>query len=273
VERYDVLEDGSHKSLTKTEIADLFRAGRLNRDHRCKLAEKKEWRTIDELFPLLKYDSTGPDYPLSEAYLPNSTLLFVLGGTLAALILSIAALLFWWNHKASITPAPIAESGPKMIASANVNLYEASPSTQNQSRTAIHNSSSVEGDRRARERQRIEQMTRERMTEVDQRSAETERRKRAEEQAAEVDYHIPLDQNYYVNMNGGGVSVRIHDNDVTSFDVWVDGMHHREVPKQKGITHSRTDETLIYNNGRSSLYYVWEISGELNHCLLRVRDN
>ena len=74
-------------------------------------------------------------------------------------------------------------------------------------------------------------------------------------------------------MNGGGVTVRIHDNDVTSFDVSVNGGFRQEVPKQKGLTHSRTDETLIYRNGHSSLYYVWQISGELNHCLLRVRES
>ena len=35
---------------------------------------------------------------------------------------------------------------------------------------------------------------------------------------------------------------------------------------------SGTDEALIYNNGRASLYYVWELSGQLNHCRLRVRE-
>lgn len=50
-------------------------------------------------------------------------------------------------------------------------------------------------------------------------------------------------------------------------------MHYGEVRKQKGISHSRTDETFVYGNERASLYYVWEISGQLNHCLLRVREN
>ena len=67
--------------------------------------------------------------------------------------------------------------------------------------------------------------------------------------------------------------MKIHENDVTSFDVWINGSHRREVPKQKGITQSRTDETLIYDGGRARLYYVWEPSGKLNHCLLRVRED
>ncbi len=74
-------------------------------------------------------------------------------------------------------------------------------------------------------------------------------------------------------MPGGGATVRVHDNNVMSFDIWVNGRRYREVRKEKGISHSRTDETFVYSNGRASLYYVWEISGEINSCLLRVREN
>jgi hypothetical protein len=75
-----------------------------------------------------------------------------------------------------------------------------------------------------------------------------------------------------VNVGGSPVTVMIHDNDVTSFDVWINGFHRRQVRKEKGITQSRTDETLIYGNGRARLYYVWEISGKVDHCRLRVRE-
>ena len=67
------------------------------------------------------------------------------------------------------------------------------------------------------------------------------------------------------------MNVKIHDNDITSFDVWVNGAHLRDVRKQKGNTHTRTDETLIYQNGKAKLYFVWEISGTLNSCILRIR--
>ncbi len=69
------------------------------------------------------------------------------------------------------------------------------------------------------------------------------------------------------------VSVRVLDNDVTSFDVCINGAWHRDVKKEKGLSHSGTDETLIYTDSGASLYYVWEISGELNSCRLRVRDH
>ncbi|MEO5719196.1 MAG: hypothetical protein ABIR29_11585, partial [Chthoniobacterales bacterium] len=59
----------------------------------------------------------------------------------------------------------------------------------------------------------------------------------------------------------------------TSFDIWINGAHYRNVPKQKGISHSGTDETPVYRSVGASLYYVWEVSGQLNHCLLRMREN
>jgi hypothetical protein len=38
------------------------------------------------------------------------------------------------------------------------------------------------------------------------------------------------------------------------------------------LLQSRTDETLLYNAGRARLYYLWEISGKIDHGLLRIRD-
>jgi hypothetical protein len=98
-------------------------------------------------------------------------------------------------------------------------------------------------------------------------------RAKQEEQAHGQDLITPLDRDVLVDVGGVSVSVKIHDNDVATFDVWINGAWHRAVPKQKGITQSRTDETLIYNAGRAWLYYVWEPSGKLNHCLLRVRHD
>lgn len=83
---------------------------------------------------------------------------------------------------------------------------------------------------------------------------------------------VPLDQDVLVRSGDVAVYLKIHDDDVTSFDVWVNGGPRRNVKKEKGISGTRTDETLIYTTGRVSLYYVWEISGKLNHCLVRVRE-
>jgi hypothetical protein len=136
------------------------------------------------------------------------------------------------------------------------------PAYVSRNTAAIQEAQLAEQRRQAEERQRA-QIERERL------AAE---RARQEEKARGQDMVIPLDEYHTINVGGVAVSVKIHDNDVTSFDVWTNGQWRREVPKQKGITHTRTDETLIYDAGRSRLYYVWEPSGKLNHCLLRVRE-
>jgi hypothetical protein len=118
----------------------------------------------------------------------------------------------------------------------------------------------VAEQRRQAEQQQREQSERERLR------AE---RANLERKAAGHDLIIPLDEDSIVNFGGISVRVRIHDNDVTTFDVWINAEWRRAVQKQKGISHSGTDETLIYNGGSARLYYVWEISGTLNHCRLR----
>ncbi|MEY2501631.1 MAG: hypothetical protein QOI07_1965 [Verrucomicrobiota bacterium] len=100
-----------------------------------------------------------------------------------------------------------------------------------------------------------------------------EQKRLEQEKAAGKDQHVLLDHWQTVNVGGYSVSVKIHDNDTTSFDAWINSTQYRELKKQKGITGTGTDETFIYSNGRASLYYVWEISGRLDHCLLRVREN
>jgi hypothetical protein len=125
---------------------------------------------------------------------------------------------------------------------------------------------------RLAEAQRIAEQARRDRAVAEQQRAMREQKLLEEQKAAGRDQHVPLDQWQIVNVGGEGLHVKIHDNDVTSFDVWINYGPRREVTKEKGITHSGTDETLIYSNGRAALYYVWEISGRLNHCLLRVRD-
>jgi hypothetical protein len=57
VKLYDLLVDGYHTPRSAEDIAELYRAGRLSKSDRCRVSGAKDWRTLDELFPLLKYDS------------------------------------------------------------------------------------------------------------------------------------------------------------------------------------------------------------------------
>jgi hypothetical protein len=57
VKLYDLLVDGYHTPRSAEDIAELYRAGRLRKSDPCRVSGAKGWRTLDELFPLLKYDS------------------------------------------------------------------------------------------------------------------------------------------------------------------------------------------------------------------------
>jgi hypothetical protein len=57
---YEILHDGFQTPLSETQIGELFQAGRVDRHTRCKPAKQSEWRTIDELFPLLKHHAPSP---------------------------------------------------------------------------------------------------------------------------------------------------------------------------------------------------------------------
>ena len=275
VELYDVLEDGFHSPLNKAQITDLFRAGRLDRNHPCKSIDKKNWRTIDELFPLLKYEPVEfPSWSSSTRKRSSSNALFYsLLGALLTLVLCGIAALFLWNDEPQPASLRIAKSSPPMSElSKPVSQYEI-PLVTTHSHDPVQVRSISQAEKRAAEGRRLLQVAKEQIAAANQRREELERQQRKAEKANGTDHRVPLDQDHFVQMSGGGVWVWIHDNDVTSFDVRVNGGFRKDVPKQKGMTHSRTDETLIYSDGHSSLYYVWQISGELNHCLLRVREN
>ncbi|HEX4667460.1 MAG TPA: hypothetical protein VH207_12750 [Chthoniobacterales bacterium] len=97
--------------------------------------------------------------------------------------------------------------------------------------------------------------------------------KRAALKAAGVNRPVPLDQDDYIPMPGGGVWIKVHDNDVTGLDVSINRAQSRQLPKQEPISPWGTDETLIYSNGSASLFYVSQVNAGLDRCLLRVREN
>lgn len=73
VKSYELLVEGYHTPLSADAIADLYRAGRLRKSDPCRDAGSQNWRTVDELFPLLKYDSSrAPSHSVATA---NSSIL------------------------------------------------------------------------------------------------------------------------------------------------------------------------------------------------------
>jgi len=296
VNLYDVMADGYHTPLTKTQIAELFHAGRLGRDQPCKQVEKKDWRTIDELFPLLKYNSSGPvPYENSDStpLSPNARTLTLL--LLVSVLVTLALLSYFFTRSTSddsgrglsrtsltkqLPAGPTAQesyvSSNIAPSPASVLLSEEQSSgvlvVQPTSSDASRQSLDAEKARLAQERLRAEHGQRQ-QAQAAQDRVNAEARERERQKAAGRDVIAPYDQFTLVpNLGGSDVVVKIHDADVASIDVWINYSRPVRITKQKGISGSRTDETLIYSTGRAKLYYVWEISGTLNHCLLRVRD-
>jgi len=272
---YDLGVKGYHTPLTREQIAELFHAGRVDRNHPCKPTAKSEWRTIDELFPLLKYDSTSRYTPSIDdsRRLPIWTLL---AG--ASLILIVPAVSFLYisyrQEQAHVIRAIESSPLPEQPYSTNATTITPVVGLQQPSADADQTSNEMLRERARLEQQRFdrEQLQRQQAALADRRRAENEEASAKARRAEGTDVVCPLDQTITVNVGGSSVNVKIHDNDVTTFDAWINGRRMHEVEKQKGMSHSRTDETLLYQSGRASLYYVWEISGELNHCLLRVRE-
>ena len=88
---YDVVTGGARKSLTKTQIADLFQIGHLVLNDPCKQVEQQEWRTIDDLFPFLKYETTARSlYQPADLHNPHRGKLVWSASVLVLLVASLA---------------------------------------------------------------------------------------------------------------------------------------------------------------------------------------
>jgi hypothetical protein len=279
VQLYSLQRDGYHTALTAAQVAELFHAGRLVRDDPCKATGNKKWRTIDELFPLLKYElPAGPRHQIDNSRRSRS--IIVAASIVAVLVVSSAV---WLTlHGFRLVANPVATSQRGLIADAgassnNTASVQQSPSSVSHVRSTYQ--SNVQTDfnsvgantRLEQERVRREQLQRERADLADRLRRENQRQQAEASRAAGRNILLPLDETKAVQVDGSSVNVKVHDNDVVSFDVWINGAWRRNMKKERGISGSGTDEALIYSSGRARLYYVWEISGKLNYCLLRVR--
>ncbi len=104
---YDVIGRGLPSPLNSREISQLVRTGRIDLRTVCKPTGEARWRTIDELFPLLKYQGQAFSLTFDEEkrqrpgrFFAPLALVLVILGTLA---------LFWWTRPPSdqgLTDAP-----------------------------------------------------------------------------------------------------------------------------------------------------------------------
>ena len=92
---YDVSSEGCHTPLTSEQIAGLFHAGSLNRDKPCRRVGARSWRTLDEVFPLLKDDGEAYSDPPEERESPSRSVISPLACALIVLLLGSIAFPAW----------------------------------------------------------------------------------------------------------------------------------------------------------------------------------
>lgn len=294
---YDIADEGYHSPLTSEEISDLFVAGRVHRATPCKVSGQPRWRTIDELFPLLKYNAVWSSYEggqakpspfegrMLAAALGSAAILFLLGLGYFCLserewpkpLLLSTARVAGPNAATSplaALPGHVANTFPPTATRQAPITTTSLPSGQTTRLPATDNRATAQMEARSQqERRRREQEQRHQTANAERTRSRNEREAAERQQAAGTDTIAPLDTWFPVDVGGSPVNLKVHDNDVTSFDIWIDGAWRREVAKNKGISGSRTDETFVASRGNAQLFYVWELSGKLNHCRMRVRKN
>ena len=97
---YDVKVRGLHSPLNAREIAQLVRTGRFDPRSPCKPTGEARWRTVDELFPLLRYQGEAFALILQNQKPARSARRFLSHVVLTAVILGSLAL-FWWARPPS----------------------------------------------------------------------------------------------------------------------------------------------------------------------------
>lgn len=277
---YDILLDGFQTPLTREEICELFHAGRIKRRDACKAAAKSEWRTIDELFPLLKYDSAARLKPVKTEthgitkWIPVG-LAFAAVATIAVLFCAVALSTHGpeiaRTHSAtgnvpSATQDTKSSAPDSVVATAFASITAPQSTSQPQLRIGSSVASqpnavqprynNVEAERERQEQERLarEKSQREQAALAQRMRTENQRQEAERQRTAGHDIIIPLDADRLIDLAGSSVTIKVHDNDVTSIDYWINGAWYRDVKKDKGITGSRTDETLLYRHDRASLY-------------------
>jgi len=185
VQFYDVVAGGHRTALTGTQIAGLFQAGQLTRNDPCKEAEQTQWRTIDEVFPLIK---NGPPprslYQPTELHSPRPRIV-ALTAVISILVISAGSLAgyFVWKSGArgagnAITPEAAANP-PAPVSYTIENPYFASQKARAEQER-------LNAARRAREQAQAAKLAQER--------ADAEKRERDLQKTAALTERLPLNQ-------------------------------------------------------------------------------
>jgi hypothetical protein len=281
------MAEGYHTPLTAEQIADLFHAGRLLRNDPCKEIGKTAWRTIGELFPVLKYDSSagsssgrpkGTDIDSSTHTDVDITRRTVLIGTLVGLFILCVFVLRPGYFSASdksravsvsrrthtqLPAAPV--SGHSVIAPPLVTTTYSNGAYADEQTYRVA---------RLRQEDQAHQLEQTRLGEqriIDERNRAQQERQTQSRRSAEQEFTLPLGTYTRVSLGGASYRIAVHDDGPDEIRFLVDYQPVLRFQKHSGFD-AKDIETLILSNGSAHLYYVNEISDHVGHCKLRLRD-
>jgi hypothetical protein len=107
---YDLKMRGFHSPLNSREIGRLFRSGQLHGKEACKPKGEAQWRTVDELFPILKYEAAAPPLRFNQPAQTRSRVPLI---TACALLLALfGTAMFHFKGVAPTVVPPIQQKQP-----------------------------------------------------------------------------------------------------------------------------------------------------------------
>lgn len=186
VQLYDIRVGGNRTALTRPQITGLFQAGQLGGNDPCKKVEQAEWRTIDELFPLLKHGTTPRSlYQPTELHSPRGRTLSLAVG-ISVFVISAALVVGYFAFRGgasgsdTVITAKAAANPPAPVSYTIENPYLLSPKAR------AAEEERLEAARRAREQAQTARLAQER--------AEAEKTKRELQTAAGRTGRVPIQQ-------------------------------------------------------------------------------
>lgn len=110
VDLYEVKGRGFASALNSREISQLFRAGQIGPGLPCKPRGEARWRTIDELFPLLKYGAVARPLRFGDAGRSGNRGPLISAGAVIVALLGTMIFRIWIQSAATVARRPDLQS-------------------------------------------------------------------------------------------------------------------------------------------------------------------
>ncbi|MHA3771864.1 hypothetical protein ACXR0O_10045 [Verrucomicrobiota bacterium sgz303538] len=264
--------------LTKADIADLFRIGRISSSTPCRLKGSSEWQNVNEYFPLLKYgvDASGGSSSIegtslrSAAGASSNTGRWKIGVACFVTGLACAGAVMLLQRKA----VPLASPQPPVSYVQAAQVLYAPPVPQ---KMGIQSQKSV-GVRRATysDSPRVQPVANSLSRSVQgtiQNRLPVNPPAPSKPEVKPEEITIPLEQWTTVTSAYGSFSVKIRDHGPVTITVWLNYGQPRRIEKEKGFETTGTNIVQIHSLSGARVYYVDRIGVSSGYCVLKIIPN